>query len=100
VHEVGQLEEVQPFCSSECRAEFLDVAGHILAGSFEEIDVDPRSLMAKKAVEQVMAVRRSERIWIREQRELDYARSRPRPMRRYIRAQDIVPGIGHVLFAL
>ena len=80
--ELGFAEPVLPLCSPECEAEFADVVACLASGgSLQELDLDPRSLLAKQAVDMVLTLQRAKRIEARAWKEWEWEQNRPRKLR-------------------
>lgn len=70
------------WCDDACQAQFADVVEHLVAGGDPEaIDIQPGSVLFREAVREVEARRQAEGIYIRDQREAEYRRNRPRPLK-------------------
>ncbi len=67
------------WCSPECRQEFLDVVACLEKD--QPIDIDCESRLFREALKDVQGRRRAERLYIRDVRENEYQRNRPRPFR-------------------
>jgi hypothetical protein len=80
--EIDATELVAPFCDADCYHEFLVVVEHLAAGGDPaEIDVDLDSRLYSEAVREIEWRRRTERIYLRDVREAQYERNKPKPLR-------------------
>jgi hypothetical protein len=70
------------WCDESCAQEFANVVDHLAKGGDPgEIDVEPDSRLYSEAFKEVAARRRAERVYIRDVRQAEYARTKPRPFR-------------------
>jgi hypothetical protein len=75
-------EVVERWCSEPCEAEFLRGVSLLESGGdLAEVGVDLWSRLGCSIVDEVKRRRRAERIYVRDQREAEYVRNKPRPMR-------------------
>lgn len=80
--EIDATDLVTPLCDETCAGEFMDVVEHLASGSSaKELGLDPASRLFQEAVREIEARRRQERIFIRDTREAEWERNRPRRMR-------------------